>query len=74
MIFLNVLYLLYHMLHNKHHTSLLTEPRSLDPPLIPSIGARYVDIVWVPPLVPNGVVMEYRVYQNNLLTVVVCIL
>lgn len=55
-------------------TSVLIEPRGIDPPLIPSIGARYVDIVWVPPLVPNGEVMEYRVYQNNLLTAVVSII
>lgn len=55
-------------------TSVLIEPRGIDPPLIPSIGARYVDTVWVPPLVPNGVVMEYRVYQNNLLTAVVSII
>ncbi|XP_062584554.1 usherin-like isoform X1 [Saccostrea cucullata] len=47
------------------------KPRNIDPPLITSIGSRYVDIVWQPPLVPNGVVMEYRVFQNDHLMAVV---
>ncbi|KAK3093068.1 hypothetical protein FSP39_010666 [Pinctada imbricata] len=41
------------------------KPESFDPPLTGAVGSKYVDITWLRPLVTNGVIKEYKIYQNN---------
>ncbi|XP_060070524.1 usherin-like [Ylistrum balloti] len=51
------------------HRTRQDKPGDFDPPLIAAVGARYIDINWQHPLEANGVLKEYKIYQNNMFRV-----
>ncbi|XP_021347323.1 usherin-like [Mizuhopecten yessoensis] len=53
------------------YRTLQDKPGSFDPPLIAAVGARYIDLTWQHPLEANGVIKEYKVYQNNVFRILV---
>ncbi|XP_053408878.1 usherin-like [Mercenaria mercenaria] len=40
-------------------------PVGFSAPRVVGIGPRYIDLVWTAPLTPNGIITEYKVYQNG---------
>ena len=40
-------------------------PAGFRTPTVVGIGPRYIDVMWKKPLVANGVLTEYKVYQNG---------
>ena len=40
-------------------------PAGFDPPVVVGTGPRYLDIVWKAPRTANGILTEYKVYQNG---------
>ncbi|XP_048258912.1 usherin-like [Haliotis rufescens] len=40
-------------------------PVGLDPPTIAEVQARYISLTWIRPLNPNGIIREYRLYENG---------
>ena len=40
-------------------------PAGFGPPLVVGTGPRYIDLMWKEPIVPNGILLEYKVYQNG---------
>ena len=50
-----------------HYILFFSEPTSVDPPLIENVDARDVEVSWEAPMEPNGIVIEYNLYVNNVL-------
>lgn len=42
-----------------------TGPAGFNTPQVVGSGPRHIDIVWRPPLTPNGIITEYQIYQNG---------
>ncbi|KAK7487113.1 hypothetical protein BaRGS_00021608, partial [Batillaria attramentaria] len=42
-------------------------PTGVDPPRVATVQERSIDLEWSPPRVPNGVLLVYRLYQNQTL-------
>ena len=40
-------------------------PSGLDPPTVTALNATAVRIEWQPPTLPNGVIVQYELYQDN---------
>ncbi|KAH3846702.1 hypothetical protein DPMN_089004 [Dreissena polymorpha] len=40
-------------------------PAGFNTPQVVGSGPRHIDIVWRPPLTPNGMITEYQIYQNG---------
>ncbi|CAH1791583.1 unnamed protein product, partial [Owenia fusiformis] len=47
------------------------KPSSIDPPMTGNIQARQVDVIWEQPARPNGIIMKYNIYINNIFREVV---
>lgn len=43
----------------------VTEPFSMDAPMIVSVQDRSIDLVWSQPRQPNGIIIQYKIYQNQ---------
>ncbi|KAI6647638.1 hypothetical protein LOD99_8712 [Oopsacas minuta] len=40
-------------------------PSGLDPPILTAVNATAVFLEWIPPTLPNGVIIQYDLYQDN---------
>ncbi|XP_013916323.1 PREDICTED: usherin-like [Thamnophis sirtalis] len=39
-------------------------PEDLSPPVISAIGPTYIDVKWIPPKKPNGIIRNYFIYRR----------
>ena len=43
----------------------ISGPGPVDPPMTSNVATRSLDVVWDIPFPPNGIITEYRIYQND---------
>ena len=46
-------------------------PSGLDPPTLTAVNATAVQLDWIPPTLPNGDIIEYNLYQDNIVFVTI---